>query len=81
MPKSTPFINIAYLESLSLFFIIGLLLYSLLNKNFSSLFKEIIESNNPEIYSGNKKNGSPNELNIYKEVNILLILISEEKVA
>ena len=51
------------------------------NKNFSSLFNDIIESNNPEIYSGIKNNGSPKELKIYKEVNILLMLISEEKIA
>ena len=55
------------------------MLLSLLNKKDSNLFSEIIESKRPEMYSGNKNRGSPSELNIYREVNILLILISEDK--
>ena len=57
------------------------MLYSLLNKNCSNRFNDITESNKPEMYSGIKKRGSPNELKIYKEVKILLMLISDEKIA
>ena len=79
IPKSKPSIIIEYFVSLSLFCLIWFLLHSLLNKKVSNLFKDIIESKRPDIYSGNKNSGSPNELKIYKEVKILLILISEDK--